>query len=291
LRKNLPTSTSPNAFSLVELSIVLVVLGLLVGGILTGRSLIRAAQLRSVTTEQQGLVVAVKSFREKYFYLPGDLPNATQFWGAKALPANGGACNVVKNLFSTASPTTCDGDGNGKIEASSASGMFEDLKLWTHLANAGLIPSYPYIASRDFPYSYCGGNVESGDFPRSCPKPRIGDGVPNSGWMIYYPNSVPDLSGSGLQLAFNLSFSSNVIGLWGGGTQPYFLTPVEVWNIDTKVDDGKPARGSVVLIGVVSVAACADTTDMNNLDANYYTSDANTRISRKLCGLGFMNQF
>ena len=70
------------AFSLVELSIVLVILGLLVGGILTGQSLIRAAELRSVTTEFSQYQTAVMTFRDKYFAIPGDMKNARDFWGA-----------------------------------------------------------------------------------------------------------------------------------------------------------------------------------------------------------------
>ena len=69
------------AFSLVELSIVLVILGLLTGGILTGQNLIRAAELRSVVTEFQTYQTAVMTFRDKYFALPGDMTNATDFWG------------------------------------------------------------------------------------------------------------------------------------------------------------------------------------------------------------------
>ena len=76
------------AFSLVELSIVLVILGLLTGGILAGQSLIRAAELRAVTTEYQRYVAAVQTFRDKYMALPGDMPNAIAFWGAAhATPA------------------------------------------------------------------------------------------------------------------------------------------------------------------------------------------------------------
>jgi prepilin-type N-terminal cleavage/methylation domain-containing protein len=66
-------------FSLVELSIVLVILGLLTGGILAGQSLIRAAELRSITTQFNQYVSATQSFRDKYMALPGDMPNATRF--------------------------------------------------------------------------------------------------------------------------------------------------------------------------------------------------------------------
>src|SRR3569833_319215 len=76
------------AFTLVELSIVLVILGLLDGGVHTGQSLIRAAELRSVTTQYQRFLTAVQTFRDKYFALPGDMTNAHSYWGiAIATPA------------------------------------------------------------------------------------------------------------------------------------------------------------------------------------------------------------
>ena len=94
-----------NAFSLVELSIVLVILGLLTGGILGGQSLIRAAELRSVSTEAARYTTAVYSFRDKYMALPGDMPNATAFWGA--------APDCSAQTASGAS--TCNGNGDGML--------------------------------------------------------------------------------------------------------------------------------------------------------------------------------
>lgn len=58
------------AFSLVELSIVLVILGLLVGGILAGRALIHASELRGVHTEFNQYKTAVMAFRNKYLLYP-----------------------------------------------------------------------------------------------------------------------------------------------------------------------------------------------------------------------------
>ncbi|MFN7611184.1 MAG: type II secretion system protein, partial [bacterium] len=58
-------------FSLIELAIVLVILGLLVGGIMSGQSLIRAAELRSVTSDLSRYESAVYTFRDKYSDLPG----------------------------------------------------------------------------------------------------------------------------------------------------------------------------------------------------------------------------
>ncbi len=70
-----------HGFSLVELSIVLVILGLLTGGILAGKSLMRASELRAVSTEYQRYLTAAQSFRGKYFELPGDFSKAQSFWG------------------------------------------------------------------------------------------------------------------------------------------------------------------------------------------------------------------
>ncbi|MGB1540395.1 MAG: prepilin-type N-terminal cleavage/methylation domain-containing protein, partial [Rickettsiales bacterium] len=67
---------SKAGFSLVELSIVLVILGLLTGGILGGQSLIRAAELRSVSKEYEKYQTAINIFKDKYFALPGDFNNA-----------------------------------------------------------------------------------------------------------------------------------------------------------------------------------------------------------------------
>ncbi len=124
-----------HGFSLVELSIVLVILGLLVGGVLTGQSLIRAAELRSVTTEFTKYQAAVNTFRDKYFQLPGDMNNATSFWGAAhATPAT---CLTTVGIGTQ----TCNGDGGGNFLGAStaANSRVESFMFWQHLANSGLI--------------------------------------------------------------------------------------------------------------------------------------------------------
>lgn len=65
--RHMSSLSRKRGFSLVELSIVLVILGLLTGGILAGQSLIRAAELRAVSTEYSRYATAVQSFRDKYF--------------------------------------------------------------------------------------------------------------------------------------------------------------------------------------------------------------------------------
>ena len=77
-------SSSSSAFTLVELSIVLVIIGLLVGGVLSGKSLIRASELRAVASEFSYYKIAIGNFKDKYSALPGDMRNAVTYWGAAA---------------------------------------------------------------------------------------------------------------------------------------------------------------------------------------------------------------
>jgi prepilin-type N-terminal cleavage/methylation domain-containing protein len=97
------------AFSLIELVVVLVIIGLIVGGITSGQNLIRSAQLQSVVTDKKKYESAIAAFQERYFQLPGDMNNATDFWGA--------AHTTEATCVTTVSTgeETCNGDGNGKI--------------------------------------------------------------------------------------------------------------------------------------------------------------------------------
>lgn len=90
---------------------MLVILGLLVGGVLSGQSLIRAAELRSVAADHARFLTATYAFRDTYFALPGDMNNATSFWGIAGGTGSDAAC---KSTVST-DARTCNGDGDGKI--------------------------------------------------------------------------------------------------------------------------------------------------------------------------------
>ena len=76
-----------SAFSLIELSIVLIIIGLLISGIIGGASLIKSANLRAIMTEARGYNIATSAFYTKYNSLPGDYAGAI---GAPAVPGTGG---------------------------------------------------------------------------------------------------------------------------------------------------------------------------------------------------------
>ena len=205
-------------FSLVELSIVLVILGLLVGGVLSGQSLIRAAELRRVTADAERFMAAHRTFQDKYFALPGDMPNATAFWGTAAGNGRDTAC---RDFSSTGLPT-CNGNGDGLIDDKSV--IYEEMRYWQHLANAGLIEgSYTgTYNSSGLPYTP-GGNLPSG---------RVNS---SAIWYIYSdtPNETP-------------------IYLFQSDDSSQTLKPEEAWKIDSKLDDGIPNTGKVRAYGDVS---------------------------------------
>ena len=213
-------------FSLVELSIVLVILGLLVGGVLSGQSLIRASELRSVISSYQKYVAAANTFRDKYFALPGDMTNAQSFWGVRAAGTNL-ACQQTINVTTG----TCNSDGDGHIGGISGdAGLNERFLMWQHLAYAGLIEGS---------YTGASANATTQTFVLS----GIGTNTPPSKMSpgFFYPAWVGAISGD--TNWYDGSYGFNALAFWGNGTLP--LLPSEAWNIDTKLDDGMPATGGV----------------------------------------------
>ena|ERR1035438_7413282 len=120
-------------FTLIELSIVLVIIGLIVGGVLVGQDLIRAAGARAQISQIERYNAAVNTFRGKYGYLPGDIkdPDASNFG------------------FAARGPFAGQGDGNGVLEGGSSSipnnnygnegGAGEVVMFWVDLSTAHLI--------------------------------------------------------------------------------------------------------------------------------------------------------
>ncbi|PZP86949.1 MAG: hypothetical protein DI582_01490 [Azospirillum brasilense] len=240
------------AFSLVELSIVLVILGLLTGGILGGQSLIRAAELRTVSADYARFVTATQTFRDKYFALPGDMSNATSFWGAAhATPAT---CVTT----TTNDARTCNGNGDGMIVPST--GSAEHTRYWQQLANAGLIEG-----------TYTGINSDTSN-PSISPRVNAPAGrISSSGWHAWYWGLQAG-SASRFALTYDNAyyFGSVPANSWPSGA---IMKPEELWNIDTKMDDGKPAQGKVI---AHLVSTCTTTNDGNVLTADYLLSSTAT---------------
>lgn len=217
-------------FSLVELSIVLVILGLLTGGILAGQSLIRAAEIRSVVTDTGRYNAAIRTFQDKYFALPGDMTNATRFWGfAAGTTGTDAACFNA----SQTGQGTCNGNGDGIVTnttASSNNPQGETFHAWKQLANAGLVEgSYT---------GYRGANSDYNATPGvNVPRGRIG----STGYSIWSTTaSSTDANWYPPKTGMLIMFGTSTTGI----TESAALKPEEAWNLDTKLDDGRPGLGN-----------------------------------------------
>jgi prepilin-type N-terminal cleavage/methylation domain-containing protein len=82
------TSRQVKGFTLVELSITLVIMGLLISAVVAGRELVKAAEVKATISELQTYKIATENFKTQYEGLPGDLKNATSFWTG-GVTANG----------------------------------------------------------------------------------------------------------------------------------------------------------------------------------------------------------
>lgn len=222
-------------FTLIEMSIVLMIIGLIVGGILVGQELIKQAEVRSLLKQIEAYKTAVMVFRDKYNALPGDMANATQFWPADP------ACNAgVRPYMAAPNGKTCNGDGNQIIGPWLGYDVERDL-FWNHLSLAGLISGSYTGACGDSTTTNCAvytvtpvdvptSPMQSGNTLITVANPDI----EFAGWGWFWPvggGHVFWLSG----------------GLWADMTQPPgALTPKEAFSLDTKYDDGIPSSGSIM---------------------------------------------
>lgn len=253
-------------FTIIELSIVLVVIGLVTGGVLIGRDVIRASQVQSVVGDATTYAHAVQQFQEKYGELPGDFSRATAIWGSRLpLYLNGNT------------DATMNGDGGGAICSSNMGTMwyvivsgnptaifgFEDVAAWQHLRLGGFL---------DGRYTGLPGNVTP-TFTIPDDKYRVpsvsvpGSSVPGGHFYFYSPthdetfknppgadivvtcgNDTYNL-GTRVSANYNIAFSA----FNGNG-----LEAAEAQNIDTKADDGKPDLGSILSANEGYIGGCVD---------------------------------
>jgi prepilin-type N-terminal cleavage/methylation domain-containing protein len=218
--------THGQGFTLIELSIALVIIGLLVGGVLVGQDLIRAAGVRATITQIEKYNQAANAFYGKYGYLPGDIPAApaAQF----GLAARGQYAG--------------EGDGNGLIEGVASNGANQNCGyclnagetnlFWVDLGQVNLVEGR--FTNNNF-------NELAISIPTTLfPSAKIGRGN-----LIYVWSQGATIMGS----------NPNGINYFGISTITSFggwpvhgnagLTPQEAYSMDSKVDDGLPQSGRV----------------------------------------------
>lgn len=197
-------------FTLIELSIVLIIIGLLVAGIVAGNSLIAAAKVNRLIIQYKEYVTAMNAFMLQYDSLPGDFDEAESYWGS----------------------VTSNGKGNGYLSAVGG-GQFKNvdgLLFWQHLALAEIIPgSYEGYDGNDSPYLEPGVNVP---FVKG-----YNDVVWHwrDTWITNSPHKNILKVGT-----ISSSTESN------SGSNSNFLLPREAKRIDVKLDDGLVNAGKII---------------------------------------------
>ncbi|MEX2516849.1 MAG: prepilin-type N-terminal cleavage/methylation domain-containing protein [Gammaproteobacteria bacterium] len=121
-------------FTLVEIAIVLVIIGLLLGGILKGQELINSARVRALADQNSGIQAAYFGFIDRYRKVPGDMLAAD-------------ACDALgaDNFSDPAYCTTVVGNNNGRIDTDE-----EALSTWAQLSAGNFITGvYPGLGTYD----------------------------------------------------------------------------------------------------------------------------------------------
>lgn len=226
-----------HGFTLIEISIVVVIIGLIIGGTIVGQSMIRSSQLQSVVADQDAFRKAALTFKDKYKGLPGDLSNATSFWGTAAV------CPTIV-ASDTYAAATCNGNGDGYITDGTNTSVVEftgnsneHLRLWQHLSNAELVNTkYTGVIAT-------GSYVYKPDV--NLPSSRISDGL----YTMFSAANVTDAASSfvgsyGHVIVFGARSTTKPTNSSTANNYPV-ITGAEALQIDLKTDDGKPNSGII----------------------------------------------
>ena len=234
VKTTLTHDRSQAGFTLVELAIVMIIIGLLIGGILKGQELIANAQVTSTASQIKAVEAALTTFRDSYSAMPGDIRNPnTRLPNCTAAPCNtdSGAANGGNNRI-TETPAVAAAPGS------------EATRFWIHLAAADLIGGVDYTAD----------GAPGIAWGAALPAAEVG-----GGFTVGYANALPNLAGSGpatINSGHYLSLRQTPGTAVNNTNANAPLRPTQAARIDRKLDDGTADAGSVLGAGAESAAGC-----------------------------------
>ncbi|MBF0267611.1 MAG: prepilin-type N-terminal cleavage/methylation domain-containing protein [Alphaproteobacteria bacterium] len=204
----LESADGEEGFTLIEMSIVLVIIGLLIGGVLKGQELIDSTRLKAVVTQWDAIKAATNGFQDRYNAMPGDYNAANTTIRATGVQ---------------------DGNGDGTIGAAAAAGATfganaiagENLNAWAHLAAANLVSGVSLNSAANTAQAAASGGIMPGR-------------IANTFYTIIQGTDVADTS---IWARFQLGTAGAMTG------DP--LTPRQAAEIERKYDDSAPTTGSI----------------------------------------------
>lgn len=206
-------------FTLIELAVVMIIIGLLIGGVLKGQELIANAQIKATIGQIKAIETAVSSFRDKFNALPGDLTNPT----ARLPNCTAAPCNVT-------------GDGNGRISRGTGVGLGtlpqagdEEAVAFAHLSAANLLSGVQP-------------NTGIVGFGQMLPEAKIGGGF----WLSHTTTGTGAGGLTGLPTGHYIVMNGAVSNV---GAATGALRPGQAAQIDRAIDDGGADSGAVRVVG------------------------------------------
>jgi prepilin-type N-terminal cleavage/methylation domain-containing protein len=222
-----------SGFTLIEIAIVLVIIGLLLGGVLKGQELINSARVKNLATDFRNIPIFIYGYQDKFKALPGDDVNVTTHLptppAATCTPiATAGKCMLGNGMI--------EGNWNDQTNAS------ESYMFWQHVRLAGLASGStdPTTASTYLPTNAAGGFI----------------GI-QSGTTNIAATPIKDTTNTAIHGSYIIC-SDGILGKF-------------VKQLDTQMDDGKTESGSMMAVPTGSALGTTATLTTVINDAATYT--------------------
>lgn len=231
-------------FTLVEMSVVLAVIGMLIGGVFAGQSLLDRSRLAGVMKDLSQYRTAYYSFLTQYKAMPGDMPDATEYWGSDT---SSSCTNSPVAGDRVVKKETCNGNGSNSIMYNASPAMItcnlticnqiEAPRAWQHLANAG----YVDLTVTGVGTSTGPGILGAGQNAPTTPFSAVTTGFFTLGTMDSTKASNMGVfpGNYGTMLAYGAVNAISIMPTMA------FLTPQQLLNMDSKIDDGLPGTGAL----------------------------------------------
>lgn len=282
------TTTKQSGFTLVELAIVLVIIGLIVGGVLAGSDLIKAATLQKAVKQVGDINTGANTFRTKYNDLPGDLKNPQL---------------VFATVTGSVSTTPGLGDGNGFIDATAIPatptitttlGVSGEVGVFFYeLAQAGYIKEAITATGGTGNVAMAGSvGMTQAQFKTSFQPTALG----KDSYFVVSSGTATTTANDGRNYIVVAGAITAAGAAAGVATFTPGMAPVEAASFDTKLDDGVATTGAVISVALGTPVPQTLGGGTTNTDDGTNCYDAATKayfssFTQKSCSLSIRASF